>query len=107
MQEKKRKFPLTPLETILLAILTPIIYVGGFMSLVVWQKRSYPDFFENNPYGLSYFIVLGFDAVWIVLMKLWPYRNIKVKVVLTLLVFILSALVLTDLFITGVFNNMW
>ncbi len=107
MQEKKRKFPLTPLESIFLAIFTIVFYVGGFILLVVWQGRSYPNFFENNPYGLSYLIVIGLDVGWIMLMKIWPYRNIKVKIALTLLVFVLSALVLTDLFITEVFNSMW
>ena len=90
-----------------MVILIPVIYLGGFVLLVVWQERSCPYFFESNPYGLSYFIVLGFDVVWVILMKLWPYKNIKVKIVFTLLVFILSALVLTDLFIIGVFNSMW
>lgn len=107
MQEDRQKYKFRRWEIALLAVLTPIAYIGGFVLLAIWQERRYPDFFESNPYGLSYLIVLGFDVIWIIAMKLWPFKNIKVKIVLTWLVFILSALILTDLCITNIFHSMW
>lgn len=75
-----------------MATLTPIIYVGGYVLL------SGPiDLLLSK--GIStwaaFFVVLGFDVLWIVLMKLWPLKNIHVKIALTLVVFTVSASVLT------------
>ena len=105
MQEKKRKFPFTPLETILLAILTPIIYLGTTMLLFKPMNSVYmPDWFFS---WLGFFIVLGFDVVWVVIMRLWPLKNIKVKIVLTVLVITLSASVLTCWVALNALSDVW
>jgi hypothetical protein len=108
VQKNSRKFPLSLIEIVCLAILTPIIYICGFAFLVVYQERLYPHFFEKNPYGLSYFMVLGFDVAWVMIMVKWGrFKNVRFKIVLTWLVLILSSLVLTDLYLKYLFDKMW
>ena len=99
MPEKRQKFRLSPLEIVCLVILTPIIYLGGIKLLLVpIGKAFYPH--TSYVYGgiyiwIVFIILLGFNVVWLVLMKLWPLRNVKVKIILTWFVFILSAVVMS------------
>lgn len=99
MKENKRKFPLSRLEIIFLVILTPIIYLGCITLLLIpIGKAFYPH--TSYVYGgvyiwVVFIILLGVDVVWIVLMKLWPLKNKKAKIILTWFLLTLSASVLT------------
>ena len=95
----KQKFPLSAPEIVSLVILTPIIYLGGIKLLLIpIGKAFYPH--TSYVYGgiyiwIVFIILLGFNVVWIVLMKLWPLKNKKVKIILTWFLLTLSASVLT------------
>jgi len=104
MRENTRKFPLGYWEIVFLAILTPVIYLGATRLLFEPINFHMGYWFFS---WLGFFIVLGFDVVWVVLMKLWPLKNIKVKIVLTLLVLTLSASVLTCWIVLNALSDVW
>lgn len=105
MQDDKGKYKLRRWEIVLWVILTPIIYLGTTMLLFKPMNSVYmPDWFFS---WLGFFIVLGFDVVWFVIMRLWPLKNIKVKIVLTLLVITLSASVLTCWVALNALSDVW
>ena len=106
MKNGEQKNELSHWEIKGLVILGIVFYVAGFKLLMAWEDRFYPSFFEDNPCGLSYFIVLGFDVGWIVMMKRWRL-NRHIKAVLTCLVIVLSALIITDLHLINMFHTMW
>ena len=89
MQKKKRSFPFSPLEAILLAILVLIIYVGSFKMLFRPINKS---MLSTQSACL---MVIGFDVIWCIAMKMWPLKNIRIKIVLSILVFTLSASVVS------------
>jgi len=95
MQENKQKILLICLEVISLAVLLPIFFCGTFKLLFIplVDVIYYPH--RKVSTLMAFLIVLGFDFVWIVLMRLCPRDKFHVKVVLTLLVLTLSAVILT------------
>jgi hypothetical protein len=108
MQEEKKKFALRIIEITLLTILTPIICFSVFFLLMAGNEFNYPHrYLYFYLRGLSFFVVLGFDVVWIILMRLWPLKSIRLKIILTWAVLTLSAIVLVDLYGIHVFQNMW
>ena len=93
MQEKKQK--LRRWEIVSMAILTPIIFSVATMLLLrpIENVVYYPH--RKISTLVAFLVDLGFDVAWIIIMKLWPLENIKVKIVLTLLVLTFSAAILT------------
>jgi len=110
MQNQKSKVFLRCLNIVLsviVVVLTGVIYLWG-LRVIIPSESDYPHRYLYLYFrGLSFLIVLGFDVVWIILMRLWPLKNTKLKIVLTLVIFTLSAIVLTDLLIIHAFQNMW
>jgi hypothetical protein len=94
MQEKRQKYVVIGLEVVSLAILLPVVYWFAVKLLIEPIGRY---IFEDIPTWLVFFIVLGFDVGWVVIMRLWPLKNMNIKIILTLLVLTLSASVLTCL----------
>ncbi len=84
-------------------ILTPIIYVGGYGILY----KSIINIFvlERMPIFLSFFLILAFDMGWVIMMIKLPLKNIKVKIIVTWLILVLSASVLTYLFIMWILEG--
>lgn len=104
MKEKRRQLPLSYYGIILLIILTPLVYLGAVM-LIYGKEYNLPwRMFSDR---LVVFIVLGFDVIWVILVTLWPLKSIRAKAVLTLLVFTLSAVILTDLYLIHTWHKMW
>ena len=79
-----------------MAILTPVLYLcttkllARYIEYYIYGKISIRKVF---------FIILGFDIVWIATMILCRAINIHIKIFLTLLVLILSVSVLVDLLV--------
>ena len=94
MQENRLKYVIIGLEVVSSAILIPIVYWVACKSLIEPIELY---IFEDIPTWLVFFIVLGFDVGWVVIMRLWPLKNMNIKIILTLLVLTLSASVLTCL----------
>lgn len=103
MPQENRKFPLRWWEVVLLAVLTPVIYVGGYVILYESIIEIYT--LKRMPILLSFFIILVFDAGWIVMMIKLPLKNMRIKIIPTWLIFTLSASVLTYLFIIWVLEG--
>ena len=102
MLQKKRKFLLICLELIFLAVLTALIYVGSYVLLFGPMDLLISKGIST---WVALFVILGFDLVWIIIMKLWPLKNIHVKIVLTLIVFAVSASILTCLIVVPVLRD--
>jgi len=102
MQEKKRTLSL--IEVFFVAILSLAIYLGVVM-LIFGKDYNLPWRIISS--GTAVFIVLGFDVIWIIMMVLRPRKNVRARVLLTFIVLILSAIVLTDLFLIDMWHKMW
>jgi hypothetical protein len=102
MQKKKRILLLRGLQLVSLAILLPLTYWVA-LKLLIEPIEYYV--FEQIPTWLVFFIVGAFDVGWIMAMRMWPLRNINIKIILTLLVLTLSASVLSCLLALGALRD--
>jgi hypothetical protein len=95
------------LEVISLIILLPIFYCGTVKSLFtpLVDVIYYPQ--RKISTLMAFLVVLGFDAAWIILMRLCPKNEIHVKVVLTLLVLTFSAVILTCFILADFLNGIF
>lgn len=103
MQKQMHKFPLHCWEVVLLAILTPVIYVGGYG--ILYRSIVKIFFLERMPVLLSFFLILAFDVGWTIMMIKLPLKSVKLKVILIWLIFVLSASILTYLFVMWVLEG--
>jgi hypothetical protein len=104
VQNNRRKLPLYYWEILLLLVVTPIIYLESVM-LIFGKEYNLP--WRMISERLSVMLVLGFDVMWVGLMILRPLKSTRAKVLLTLLVFTLSAVILTDLYLIYTWHKMW
>ncbi|MGA2092172.1 MAG: hypothetical protein ABSH16_02030 [Sedimentisphaerales bacterium] len=116
MEEKRRRFPLSVYEVVLLVIMIPIIFYYSEKLLwtigesgTEWRPRWFIIFLGLllekpwNPIGpLS---ILGFDFLWIIAMKLWPLKKQRIKIYSTLLLFTVSAAILTMWLVGNMFRG--
>ena len=78
-------------EVIILAILTVGAYFG-IMKLLIAPILI----LGQLTFSLEFLIgILGIDVIWISTIKLWPLKNIHIKIFLTLLLLAFSAAVVT------------
>ncbi len=98
MQEDEQKSPVNRFdvacEIVFLVIMAIAIYVGGVLFLGKPIAHQMPWFF--SPIGP--FMILGFDIIWIIGMKLQKVKIVQIKIIkkiLSVLVFSLSASLLT------------
>jgi len=104
MEEAKRRFPLSVFEIVLLAIVIPIVFCYfAKLSFRILNSPNMPSWFFG-PVGLL--IVLGFDVVWILLIKFLFKTHIKIKIILMLLGVTLSTAILCWWIagVTGIMN---
>ncbi|MHC4154932.1 MAG: hypothetical protein ACYST6_08435 [Planctomycetota bacterium] len=102
MQEKKRLILLICLEIISLAIMIPIIYCGTIkLFFGPIDDAFYPYERRLIPVWMVFIAILLLNVLWIILMRLCPRDTIHVKVVLTSLVLVLSAAVLSCFVVLG------
>ena len=104
MDEKKRKFPLSIPEVVFLVIFIPIIFYKTMRILIKPMNSYAPHWFST---WLGLLTVLGIDILWVIVMKLWPLKNIKVKIYLTLLVLTLSFSILACWILLNALSDMW
>ena len=104
MQEDERKFPFRCWEIVSMSVLVPIIYLTAVLS-IFGKEYNLPWRMVSD--RLVVFMILGLDMTWIILMKFWPLKNTRAKVLLTLLVLTLSAIGLTDLYLIHTWHKMW
>ncbi len=104
MQDKKRKQLLLRLEYVSLSILVPIIYLS-VVRLIFGKEYNLPWRIISNELALT--IILGFDIIWVISMIAFPFKNKHIKILITLLVLTISAIILTDLFLIYKWHGMW
>ncbi len=105
MQEKKRKFPLSIPEVVFLIILIPVIfYVAMRIFIKPMNSPDMPDWFFGP---LGPLIVIGFDVLWIIGMRILPLKNMRVKIYPTLFVLTLSVSALASWALLKLLSDMW
>jgi hypothetical protein len=116
MEEIKKKFPLTIFEIVLLIIVIPILFY--YSEKLLWTLGETGDtqklnwfitcigyLLEKpwNPWGPL--LILGFNCLWIIAMKLLRFKILRIKIYLTLLLFTISAAILTMWFLGNLFRG--
>ena len=95
MSPKMRKIILNTSKVFSLTVAVILAYLGGikllFVPLVDWLY--YPERKISTP--TIFAIVLGFDLAWLLLMCINLKKHLKLKLVLTIIVFVLSAIILS------------
>jgi len=89
MREVQKKFPLNIFE---LVLTITVFIILSYCTYRFWVEYGLPDKFTNN-YAL--FAVLLFNVLWIIAMILWPLKNIRIKILITLPIFIFSSAFVT------------
>jgi ABC-type phosphate/phosphonate transport system permease subunit len=78
-------------EVIILIILAVGLYLGE-LKLLVDPISIMGDW----PFSTQFFAaVLTFDVIWFVTIRVWPLKNVHVKIILTILVVTFSAAIMT------------
>lgn len=109
MQDKERKSPVNRLEIAFWVVFLTVASIALYLFGLKWVARHDWYFpWRIIPYRLSAAIVLCLDVTWIIgIKKWWRRKDTYMKVILTVLVFVLSAIVLTDLYIIYAFSKVW
>ena len=102
MQEKKWKWRLHRENIIFLSMLTPVIYLSVLILLV--NLKIVIDFpFEGIPYLPSFFVALGFDILWIIIMKSWRLEKVDLRKRLLISLEVVSlAIAITVIYVGGI-----
>jgi hypothetical protein len=103
MQKQTHKFPIRWWEVVLFAILTPVIYVGGYG--ILYRSIVEIFFLERMPIFLSFFLILALDVGWAIMIIKLPLKNIKLKLISIWLILVPSASILTYLFVIWVLEG--
>jgi hypothetical protein len=108
MQDKESKGPVNRLEIAFSVVFLTVAAIALYLFGVKWVlSRDWYFPWRIIPYRLSAVIVLCLDVTWIIgVKKWWRLKDTYMKVILTLLVFVLSAIVLTDLLVIYAGNKM-
>lgn len=110
MQKKIDKTRLSRLDIVFLVIATLLVYIGAIKLLFIPIGEAFYSraiYQQRISLGLVFLILLGFDVAWIVLMRLWPLKNIpkRLSIFLTVLVLTLSASVFTCFLVLDAFER--
>ncbi len=106
MLGKNQKFPLSVYEVVLLVILIPILFYYtekllwtiGELGEAWWLSwfLSFLGYLLEKPWSpWGPFCILGFGCLWMMAMIYGPLKNLRVKIYATLIVFTISAAILT------------
>jgi hypothetical protein len=103
-EEKKKKFPLNAIEVVLLVVAFPVVFY--FLLKILCEPMN-----KHAPYWFSKFwgilLILGFDFIWLLVMKLWPLKILRVKIYITLIVFVISSAILACWTILNLLSGIW
>jgi hypothetical protein len=89
---EKRKLVMILLEVIFLLVAIPMLYWGGVKLLL---GPIADILYDRLPTTVVIFIVLFFDLFWVAVIIFWPKGKIHARILLTILVLTLSAVVIT------------
>ena len=97
MEEKNRKILFIWTEVICLTILIPIFYWATTKLILIPIGETFYHLSKERPFS-PWFVVLGvliIDIGWVILMRLFPKNEHHAKVILTILLFTLSASIIS------------
>jgi hypothetical protein len=98
MEDKKRRFPLNIFEVVLLVISIPVIFYGWIKLLLCPWFESFLLLLNLHGIFLSFstaFVIVGFNILWLVGMYWLPFKNLRIKIYLTIFLLAISAATLT------------
>ena len=104
MQNKKSEFPLNKFEIVSLIVVIPIIFYEAMKLFVRPLNSPYMPYWVST--WLGFFAVLGLDAVLLVIIKLSPIKNVRIKIYLTLLILTLSFSILGSWVLLNALSDM-
>ena len=90
MMDKQKKLILLVFMKVLFPIvLVPVVYVVGFFLLgtIIGIITHFTGFIELF---IFFWILFGFDIIWVIMMVKWKNKSFYYKLILTLVVFTLS-----------------
>jgi hypothetical protein len=100
MEEKKKKFPISMYEIILLLVIIPVVfYYSGKLLWHIEESNTTSDllrWFTNLLLDMGPLSILGFDILWIIAMKFWPLKSLRIKIYSTAFIFTMSAMLLVS-----------
>lgn len=108
MNDKKEKQRLHRWEIVLMVVATPILYLA-VCFLVTRTEYNYPHRYLIHMFDsrlIPYAVILGFDILWIIIMKVLPFGSRRAIIILTLLILILSAVAITDIYLINMWHHM-
>jgi len=99
--QKKKEYRMTVMEIIIIIILVPLVFVGGYMSLGTLFMGRIGALMPNWFFTIwGVIAILAFDVLWIIIVsKFWPQRKVRLKIFLTVLILTLSLSALLSLWI--------
>ncbi len=95
-------------EIILLVILVPSFYLL-LCYIVLSSEYDYPHVklaFLFDSELVPYLVVLGFDVAWLIFICFSSFISKRTKVYLSLIIYILSAVAITDIFCINMWQSM-
>ena len=105
MHKDKQKHAVYGWKTVMPATIASIVLYFGSITFIYGKEYNLPWRMISSK--LAVFIVLGFDITWCGIILLCPFCNRHAKIILTVLVLTLSAIILTDLYLIAMWHNMW
>jgi len=103
MQEQTKKFQINIWQIVLLTILTPIIFVGCYE--ILYRSIIKIIFLEKMPILLSFLTILVLDIGLIFVVTKIPLKTKKLKIITAWLILVISASILTYLFVMWVLEG--
>jgi len=96
----RKKVLLIILEVVALAILTIFAFWCSMMLFLCPPEWLVSTLYFLTGQGFSsnvpLIVLLTFDIIWLATIKFWPFKNIHIKIILTLLVIAFSAAFITS-----------
>jgi hypothetical protein len=87
----KNKYLLNIYEVILMIIILPVVFYVSLKLFFEPLNKNSPGWFHSF-WGII--LIIGFNALWLIAMKLWPLKLFRLKVYVTLVVLVVSLAIL-------------
>ncbi len=108
MDSKKEQQRLHRWQILLMVIAAPILYLA-LCFLVIRTEYNYPHRYLVYMFDselMPHIVILGCDLLWIMIMSILPVGGRVAKIILTLLILVLSAVVMTDIYLINMWHHM-
>jgi hypothetical protein len=104
MEETKRRFPLIALEVISTTILLLIVLYFLIKLLCEPINKHAPNWFFSF-WGVL--LILGLDCLWLMIMKLCPLKVLRIKIYMSMIIFVVSLAILICWAVLNMLSGVW